>query len=94
VIVQAELSLYPLEAGDLGAPIERFCSELRACGVEVQTGAMSSIARGECDELLRAVARALESVGGACRFAVCCKISNACPVAQQKTHIRMEDNQS
>jgi uncharacterized protein YqgV (UPF0045/DUF77 family) len=80
MMVQAELSLYPLGISDISEPIHRFCDELRKNGMEVHVGAMSSIVNGECENLMGAIAKATEAIGNTGQFVLSCKISNACPI--------------
>jgi uncharacterized protein YqgV (UPF0045/DUF77 family) len=77
--VQAEISLYPLRERDLLPSIEEFVSVLREQGLDLQMGAMSTLAVGESSVLFRAIEEAFERVAahGAC--VLIGKYSNACP---------------
>jgi len=76
-----ELSLYPLASADLGAAINEFLAILRARGLEVSMGPMSSIVYGETAELFSAVGEAYEAVCRNRGAVLIIKASNACPVA-------------
>ena len=75
-----ELSLYPLASADIGPAIDEFLSILRARGLEVVIGPMSSMVYGETSELFSAIAEAYEAVCRDRGAVLIIKASNACPV--------------
>ena len=77
--IQAELSLYPLRTEHIGDIISRFAEELRAGGLKPETGAMSTIVKGECHRVFTAAGRAFEVCGGETDIVLVFKASNACP---------------
>ncbi len=79
MIIQAELSLYPLRTGHIGNIISRFAEELRANGIKPETGAMSTVVKGECRMVFTAVERAFEACGDKADIVLIFKASNACP---------------
>jgi uncharacterized protein YqgV (UPF0045/DUF77 family) len=79
MIIQAELSLYPLKTGHIGDIIARFAEELRANGLKPETGAMSTIVKGECRTVFSAAERAFEVCGEKTDMVLVLKAGNACP---------------
>ena len=77
--IQAELSLYPLRTKHIGNIISRFAEELRANGLKPETGAMSTIVKGERRLVFAAVERAFEACGDKADIVLIFKASNACP---------------
>ena len=77
--IQAELSLYPLRTVHIGNIISRFAEELHANGLKPETGAMSTVVKGECRMVFAAVERAFEACGGKADIVLIFKASNACP---------------
>lgn len=77
--VRAEISLYPLKTTELSSPIDEFCRILKAQGLEVQIGPMSSSVSGECKDLFEAVKEAFEKLAEKYQVVMTVKISNACP---------------
>lgn len=53
--VQAEISFYPLKAQDVTREILAFVEALRAPGVEVELGPLSTLVRGESTAVFEAV---------------------------------------
>ena len=79
MIVQAEVSLYPLGETDLGPRIEGFIKSMEDAGLEVEMGRMSSILTGECAVIFEALSRAYERDAGQGMSVMTIKVSNACP---------------
>lgn len=77
--IQAEISLYPLRTEHVGNIIARFAKELRAGGLKPETGAMSTIVKGECRKVFSAAKRAFEACGNQADIVLIFKASNACP---------------
>ena len=80
--VQAEISLYPLRTNDLGRGIGMFLSALKAAGLSVQPGNMSSTVTGDADAVFSAVGAAFKAAVGNGQGVLVMKVSNACPVGQ------------
>jgi len=76
--VQAEISLYPLRTNDLEHAIESFLGDLRATGLPVQPGDMSSMVSGDVDAVFSAVGAAFKTVAKDGRAVLVIKVSNAC----------------
>ncbi|MDD5483267.1 MAG: YkoF family thiamine/hydroxymethylpyrimidine-binding protein [Kiritimatiellae bacterium] len=82
--IQAEISLYPLRTAHVGEIIARFTRELRANGLKPETGAMSTMARGECHLVFAAAERAFNACGRDADIVLVLKTSNACPWIRHK----------
>ena len=77
--VQAEISLYPLRTKDLGRAVGSFLRELKAAGLTVQPGNMSSVVAGEAGAIFSAVAAAFKAAVENGQVVLVMKVSNACP---------------
>ena len=80
MIVQAEISLYPLGESEYGMRIESFIEKLKSSGLDVAPGSMSTIISGECGEVFRLLSEAYESDIETGASVLTIKVSNACPV--------------
>jgi len=81
MIVQAEVSLYPLRTPSLAGPIAVFLERLRHAGLEIEAGPMSSRVVGEGDQVFTALADAFDHVATDHHVVLSVKVSNACPVS-------------
>jgi uncharacterized protein YqgV (UPF0045/DUF77 family) len=81
--VQVEVSIYPLREKDVSKPIDEFCRTLRAYGLEVNIGSMSSFATGECENLFDALQEAFKRLAEKYQLVMISKISNTCPEISQ-----------
>ena len=72
MIVQAEISLYPLRRQELTQPIYALVEQLKAEGLNIEPGPMSTRVTGACDRLFPALGRAYEQVAseGSCVLVV------------------------
>jgi len=77
--VQAEISLYPLRTNNLRHAIEEFLGELKAAGLTVTPGNMSSTVSGEADAVFPAVGTAFKTAAENHPVVLVMKVSNACP---------------
>ena len=77
--VQAEVSLYPLRTHDLGHAIGRFLGALKAAGLTVQPGNMSSTVSGDVRTVFPTIRAAFEAVAENGQVVLIMKVSNACP---------------
>jgi uncharacterized protein YqgV (UPF0045/DUF77 family) len=62
-MISVEVSLYPLRELDLGPAILDFVEALRAEGLQVEPGPMSSLLVGEADQVFDALKRAFVQAG-------------------------------
>ena len=77
--VQAEASLYPLRTSGLGHTIEEFLGEMKAAGLTVQPGNMSSTMSGDVRTVFSTIRAAFEAVAENDQVVLVLKVSNACP---------------
>ncbi|RJP27817.1 MAG: hypothetical protein C4527_12265 [Candidatus Omnitrophota bacterium] len=81
MIIQAEVSFYPLRTEAVGIEVNRFLTSLRQSGLQVQTGSMSSRITGELAEVFAALTDAFSEVAVHSEGVLVVKASNACPPA-------------
>lgn len=62
--MQAELSLYPLKTDDVTPAIFQFIESLRAAGLEVETGPLSTLVTGERELIFSALAEGFGAIAG------------------------------
>ncbi len=79
MIVQAEVSLYPLRRRDLAGAIHPFVNRLRESGLEATMGRMSTLVVGESADVFRALAEAYETAAAGGDAALIVKVSSASP---------------
>lgn len=79
MIVQAEVSLYPLRTVSLSGPIDEFVERLKDADLEIDAGPMSSRVVGESGEVFAALASAFEHIAADHLCVLSLKVSNACP---------------
>jgi len=79
MMVQAEVSIYPLRTAHLSGPINKFRSVLESQGIEARTGPLSTSLAGESQAVFTALQQAFEAVAEEGQLALIAKISNACP---------------
>lgn len=84
MIIQAEVSFYPLKESDIAADINDFIHQLAESGLEVERGRMSSIVTGELSPVLDAVKEAYQKISANKQSVLIVKISNACPLADRR----------
>jgi uncharacterized protein YqgV (UPF0045/DUF77 family) len=80
MIVQAEVSLYPLRTEKLSRPIEAFCRLLTEAGLEIRPGPMSSYVLGDSTVIFPALQQAFKHIADKNEIVMTLKISNACPI--------------
>ena len=79
MIIQAEISLYPLREKKISPTLDDFLSHLRTYALVIQPGTMSTYIRGEAIELFSALGAATEAVLDKKQAVLIVKASNACP---------------
>ena len=79
MILQSEISLYPLRTEKLSKPIEAFCRLLSEAGLKIKPGPMSSHIVGDSAVIFPALQQAFEHVADKNEVVMTLKISNACP---------------
>ena len=81
MIIQAEVSLYPLRTDAVGLTVERFLRDLQESGLPLEPGPMSSRVTGEVADVFSALADAFADVAAHSEGVLVVKASNACPSA-------------
>jgi uncharacterized protein YqgV (UPF0045/DUF77 family) len=79
-MIACQFSLYPLGVESLGPLIDKALAALRARGLDVQTGPMSTMVTGETAAVFEGLQRAFEAAGGEGHVVMTITVSNACPV--------------
>lgn len=80
--ISVQLSLYPLRQPHLGPAISRSLDVFRAKGLQVTSGAMSTMVVGEADTLFDALKAAFQSAAAVGDVVMVASISNCCPVCR------------
>lgn len=83
MIIQAEVSLYPLKEPDIAADINDFIHQLAGSGVDVEFGRMSSIVTGELPQVFDALKEAYQKIADNRQSVLVVKVSNACPLVER-----------
>jgi len=79
MIIQAEISLYPLRTGEIGVAIESFNGALKDSGLAVHAQAMSTKLSGDVSDVFAALGEAFKHVANDHQVVLVLKASNACP---------------
>ena len=80
MMIQAEISLYPLGETKLSTRIEGFVANLERSGLTVEVGRMSTVISGESAAIFKALQDAFESDATRGGTVMTVKVSNACPL--------------
>jgi uncharacterized protein YqgV (UPF0045/DUF77 family) len=78
----AQVSLYPLRQPHLSAAIQQALDVFRGHGLEVVSGAMSSLITGEDERVFAALKEAFQAVSQHGDVVMVVTLSNACPVPE------------
>jgi uncharacterized protein YqgV (UPF0045/DUF77 family) len=78
--ISVQFSVYPLRQERLGPAIEEALSILRAKGLSVQMGAMSSLVIGDEDQVFGALQEAFRRSAEKGQVVWVLTLSNACPM--------------
>lgn len=82
--VSAQVSLYPLRQPHLGPTIEKVVQVLRDReGLDVQTGTMSTLIGGECDQVFERLKEAFRAAAAFGDVVMVATLSSACPSSQK-----------
>lgn len=74
-----ELTYYPMRTVEVNRSVERVLTLLRASGLELEVGGMSTVVRGEIGELLALIQRIHDAAEEQREsFSLVMKLSNAC----------------
>ncbi len=83
MIVQTEVSFYPLKTEAVGFEVNNFLARLQESDVSIQTGPMSSRLTGELTDVFTALADAFSAVSAHSPSVLILKVSNACPTESE-----------
>ncbi|MBN1377919.1 MAG: thiamine-binding protein [Gammaproteobacteria bacterium] len=79
MIIQVEVSVYPLETDALRETIDTFINRVSQHGLNVNKGAMSTILSGDDSVMFTALNAAFVQIANDNKVVMVLKISNACP---------------
>jgi uncharacterized protein YqgV (UPF0045/DUF77 family) len=79
MIVQVEVSLYPLETAEIGKIIDAFIGRLSRPGLRITQGNMSTSIEGEMLDAFQALNEAFGQVASSNAVVMSVRMSNACP---------------
>jgi uncharacterized protein YqgV (UPF0045/DUF77 family) len=79
-MIACQFSLYALGVEDLSPAIDAAVAEMRALGLELSVGSMSSQVSGDTDIVFEGLKRAFEVAARERHVVMTVTVSNACPV--------------
>lgn len=79
MMIQAQLSLYPLKEPNISPYLDTFLGVLKGADLTVQVGPMSTIISGDREMVFQALSEAFGKTAGSCEVVLTVTISNACP---------------
>ena len=79
MIIQVEVSLYPLKTEDSSPIIGTFCRVIEQDGHKLHIGSMSTRINGESERIFPSIQKAFEYVAKDNKVVMTVKYSNACP---------------
>jgi uncharacterized protein YqgV (UPF0045/DUF77 family) len=79
MIIQAQVSFYPLEGNNTKEKIERFIDNLRAGGLKIESHQMGTLVSGDSQNLFDTLSRAYENAAREGVSFMEIKVSNGCP---------------
>ena len=80
MIIEADVSLYPLAEEHLKHPVHDFVHLIEQHGCSVENGPTSSIVKGESEQLFEALRKGYEQAALKSGCVLIIKISNVCPL--------------
>jgi uncharacterized protein YqgV (UPF0045/DUF77 family) len=78
--IEADVSLYPLAEEYLKHPVHDFVEQIEKHGCSVENGPMSSIVKGESEQLFEALRKGYEQAALKSGCVLIIKICNVCPL--------------
>ena len=79
MMVQAEVSLYPLGDDEFSDRINALIENINNAGLEIEVGRMSSVISGECTDVFRILGEVFDEDCERGASVMTIKVSNACP---------------
>ncbi len=80
MMITAQISVYPLGQPALEPPIQQAIARLRAVGLIVESGAMSTVVAGEADVVFETLRQVFGELAGQGQVIMAVTFSNACPL--------------
>jgi uncharacterized protein YqgV (UPF0045/DUF77 family) len=84
MFLAAQISIYPLRQPTLSPVINRALNVFQSYGLEVTTGAMSSLVSGDDEVLFDAIKQAFKKTAEQGEVVMSITLSNACPVSRYR----------
>ena len=78
--ISAQLSVYPLRQPHLSPVIDEVVGVLRLHGLQVEPGTMSTLLRGDSEQVFPALREAFQRAGQRGHVVMAVTLSNACPL--------------
>jgi len=82
MFLAAQISIYPLRQPSLSSAINKALNIFRSHGLEVTTGAMSSLVLGDDEALFAGIKEAFNETAEQGEVVMTITLSNACPVSR------------
>jgi uncharacterized protein YqgV (UPF0045/DUF77 family) len=82
MFLAAQISIYPLRQPTLSPVINRALNVFQSYGLEVTTGAMSSLVSGNDEMLFSAIKEAFKKTAEQGEVVMTIILSNACPISR------------
>jgi uncharacterized protein YqgV (UPF0045/DUF77 family) len=79
-MISCQFSLYPLGVEDLSPAIDTAVTEMRALGLDLEVGAMSTQVVGDTALVFEGLRRAFDAVAREGHVVMTVTVSNACPI--------------
>jgi len=84
MFLAAQISVYPLRQPTLSPAIDKALNVFQSYGLEVTTGAMSSLVSGNDEMLFSAIKEAFKKTAEQGEVVMTITLSNACPVSRYR----------
>ena len=82
--ISAQISLYPLRQSHLGPAISTLAETLRASGLDVQPGTMSTVVIGDSDKVFDSMKLSFQSAAARGDVVMVVSLSNCCPISKDE----------
>jgi len=79
-MISCQFSLYPLGVDDLSPAIDAAVAEMKALGLDLDVGPMSTQVTGDTGSVFEGLRRAFDAVAREGHVVMTVTVSNACPV--------------
>jgi uncharacterized protein YqgV (UPF0045/DUF77 family) len=79
-MISCQFSLYPLGVEDLSPAIDAAVAEMRALGLDLDVGTMSTLVTGDAGLVFEGLRRAFDAVTREGHVVMTVTVSNACPM--------------